>query len=367
MRRRQGWSGSVVLGIAALAGALVLAACSSSSGVTAPTTVASLPADTTPETTAEETTAPPATDAVTTTEAPKGLQLDELPGRIAVNSFGCGDGFGSGGAAVCIFDPDGTDLVEVKVDADYLSYLNWTWDGSLLLFETSGVSYAVSPDGTGVAERDPLMAPMTSQSPDGKWSVFPRRGQVGFWLSPVGTTRADRKWQQVTFGADDCCDLPRWSSDAASLLYSVGVGDGVCGQLWSTEVAITKARPIVGPGTPNESSGVCALTDSGKWSPDGSMVLFIDEGLSFDLSVPMLVNADGSGLRPLVDDSKMPAGWYAMAAVWSPDGSAIAMTIVHDMGTALYMVSTDGSEVIEIPGLPPGVVVAESMVWAPGL
>ena len=199
MEQSHGRRFGVVVALVAAA-CLLLAACSSSSGASVqssePTSTAgSVAADTTVGST---TSAAPATDAPTTTEAPKGLQLDELPGRIAVVSVGCGGDIGDSMSVICIYDPDGSDLVEVAASGENPAYLNWTWDGTKLLFEDETGSYSVNPDGSGLTQRDPLVGPMTSQSPDGKWSVYSRRGENGFWLSPVGSPRSDRRWQQVT-------------------------------------------------------------------------------------------------------------------------------------------------------------------------
>lgn len=351
--------------------AVILASCGGSTGESA--TDRSTPVDSTVG-------QPPATDPIETTTstvpAPTGLQLDQLPGRIAVTSTGCGNEFFSDLNVICMYDPDGTDLVQVEAPGGYLAYLNWTWDGTKLLFDNDDSAWSVNADGTGLTTRDPYQVPMTSQSPDGRWSVGTRPLVAsGYWLSPAGSPRSDRQWQQVTTDPNECCDFARWSTDSRRLLYSVGFGPGVCGGLSSVDIDTRVVQVVIEPERSDAANPVCVVTESGRWSPDGSLVLFLDEGPNLDVTLnrPMLVNSDGTGLRPLIPDtlasdpSVLPTGWFATAIAWSPDGTAIAMALVHDMGSGLYMISADGSEVIEVTGLPIGAIPMDSMVWAPGL
>lgn len=341
------------------------------------TTDGEMSTDSSPGTTdvAENVSDPASTDAPETstpTEVQRGLQLDQLPGRIAMNSIGCSNDIFENVDAVCIFDPDGTDLVQVDVPGEFPTYLSWTWDGSALLFTTTDESWVVNSDGTGLAERDALQVPMLTQSPDGKWSVGTLWGEDGFWLSPAGSPRDNRQWQQVTSDPNECCEIARWSPDSRQLLYSMGFGPGVCSGLSSTDIETKTVQTIVGPESSVAGTRVCAITESARWSPDGTTVLFLDEGPDLDVTVarPMLVNADGTNLRPLFPDamandtSVLPSKWFITAAAWSPDGTAIALALVHEMGGGLYIVSADGSEFIAFEDLPSPL---DWMAWAPGL
>lgn len=355
--------------VAAVA-AVTIASCGSSGGETTSgetllidSTIAAVP------------TTSPVESSTSATEAPTGLQLDQLPGRIAVVTIGCGNGLSSGLNVICIYDPDGTDLIQVDVPGSYVEYMNWTWDGTKLLFDNDDSAWSVNADRTDLTTRDPYQVPMTSQSPDGRWSVGTLRDEDGFWLSPAGAPRSDRQWLQVTSDPNECCDFARWSSDSRRLLYSVGFGTGACGGLSSVDIETRVVQMIIEPDRPDAEIPVCVATESGRWSPDDSVVLFLDEGPNLDssLSRPMLVNSDGTGLRPLIPDvlandpSILPTGWLATAVAWSPDGKAVAMALIHDMGSGLYMISADGSEIVEVTGLPIGAIPMDSMVWTPGL
>lgn len=336
---------------------------------------ASVPSSPVDSSVGETASTEPIESSTSTLPVPIGLQLDQLPGRIAVISIGCGNGLSSSLNVICIYDPDGTDLIQVDVPGSYVAYPNWTWDGTKLLFDNDDSAWSVNADGTGLTSRDPYQVPMTSQSPDGRWSVGTLWDEDGFWLSPAGSPRSDRQWLQVTSDPNECCDFARWSSDSRRLLYSVGFGSGACGGLASVDIETRVVQVIIEPDRPDAEIPVCVATESGRWSPDDSVVLFLDEGPNLDssLSRPMLVNSDGTGLRPLIPDvlandpSILPTGWLATAVAWSPDGKAVAMALIHDMGSGLYMISADGSEIVEVTGLPIGAIPMDSMVWAPGL
>ena len=91
-----------------------------------------------------------------------------------------------------------------------------------------------------------------------------------------------------------------------------------------------------------------------RWSPDGSRILYTEQGPesqqpSFDLWV---INADGSGKKELYDGPIRDA-----FATWSPDGKQIAwtgFTKLHNIGTgqpdraAIFVMNADGSGVHSI-------------------
>ena len=236
----------------------------------------------------------------------------------------------------------------------------------MLLFDNGMDLYRVNADGTGLATRTVWDNPSQATAPDGMLAVSSLYQEPGFWLRPANSTRDNPQWQPITYSWNDCCE-PRWSSDSSRLLYSQTVDSGECNPIWSVEVTTGATTAIAGPGALAEGGGACPYLDSGRWSPDGSSVLFLDVGPDGDLSEPWIVQRDGSGLRPLLaDTSVLPDGWWTVSMAWSPDGSAVAMLLVHNMGSALYIVAADGSEAIELPDVPFGVESALEVAWAPG-
>lgn len=323
--------------------------------------------DTTPTT--ESTPDSPDTSATETTEVPDdGLNLSELPGSIAVATFGCGDGFSPPSPEmdtyeICLIDPDGGQVVTVPVPDTYIDYLSWSWDGRFLVFDGDEKAWLVGADGTGLAERNYWGSPTIGESPDGSWRVASRRVEPGFWLSPIGATPENPQWSRVVFDDDACCLSARWSPDGSRLVHGSGV-DG-CQSLAVVEVDTGVSRVLTGPNSPFD--GVCQYPDSARWSPDGTEILFMDEGPDQMESIPTVVRADGSGIRPLVADTAiLPSGSYIANFDWSPDGSAVVLGLAHDTGSGLYVVSRDGTEIEQIPNVPLGASVGWSMAWSYG-
>ncbi|MXZ54332.1 MAG: hypothetical protein F4Z34_14230 [Acidimicrobiaceae bacterium] len=101
-----------------------------------------------------------------------------------------------------------------------------------------------------------------------------------------------------------------------------------------------------------DGTGVVQLTHNNaldwapQWSPDGTRIVFesdhegysdADSGLHYPLDV-MVMNADGSGLRPL---AQHPA--YDSGGSWSPDGTQVAFTSDRDGDSEIFVVDADGT------------------------
>lgn len=307
----------------------------------------------------------------TPSESTPSVDPATLPGRLAISSIGCGEfdptnlgsGFG-GDEAICVFRPDGSEMIEIPVPDWGLEALRWTWDGERLFFSGEEYVWIVDRDGTDLAQRNFYDEPLYFGSPDGAWRFSTRRGEDGFWLLPAGATRESPGWRQLTFDPDDCCYQASWAPDSARLAYTALTND--CGRVKISDLATTSVAVLTGPGSPNEAAPICADTDSVRWSPDGSAILFMDIGLDSMSSTPMIVGVDGRGLRPLLAGRAEFAGdWFTSAFAWSPDGSAVAVIGTVDGTARLFIVAVDGSVAIEVP-LPEEATLAAELAWAPG-
>lgn len=88
------------------------------------------------------------------------------------------------------------------------------------------------------------------------------------------------------------------------------------------------------------------------WSPDGTKIAF---ALSPDIWV---MNADGSGRRPLTDD---PAPTHRVSSpTWSPDGTRIAFNVD---GTRIFVVAAGGGIASLLVDPPP--VTVGALAWSP--
>lgn len=78
-----------------------------------------------------------------------------------------------------------------------------------------------------------------------------------------------------------------------------------------------------------------------EFSPDSRRILFLI-GSSWRVGEIYVVNIDGSGLRPLTNNTAYPYGH----ARWSPDGRRIAFTSLRGGNSEVYTVNTHGTPVM---------------------
>lgn len=329
--------------------AMVLVAGCSSSG-----------SDATSDTAAEQ-------DTTTTSAEPEGLDLARLTGRIAAVGFGCGIGEQ---VAICIIDPDGSDPVTVSTpetaQGEVIHLLNWSPDGSRLAFY-GGNPWSVAADGTQLTRFDNWRdTPTQDRSPDGTTIVRVRAYETGVWTTPTSATDDDPQWRLLINHPDvGLSSLPDYSPRGDTIVYTP-YGDDVCGWVEVADAVTGEYVALTGPDSPNATADICTDPGTAAWSPDGSRILFLHLSEDLNTSRIMVMNSDGTGLRPLVSrDDLLPPGALAQAAAWSPDGRAVALTAVHDMGMDLFIVSADGTEVIKVPGAPIGAKTANMLAWSP--
>jgi Tol biopolymer transport system component len=128
-----------------------------------------------------------------------------------------------------------------------------------------------------------------------------------------------------------------WSPDGAQVLFFIGSeGDPPpAGTLFVVNVDGTSQRQI----TPDNVEVACCFNF--RWSPDGSRILFADQG-----GVLWLIDPDGTGLTQLFKDTE---GRYAITPTWSPDGTKVMFALdptsnqfSHPVN-GLYVIDADGS------------------------
>ena len=79
------------------------------------------------------------------------------------------------------------------------------------------------------------------------------------------------------------------------------------------------------------------------WSPDGSRIVFAsDRGNDPEFTDIWVMNADGSGLTQLTDTT------LDFEPAWSPDGSRIAFSSERDGNLEIYVMDTDGGNVMRL-------------------
>ena len=86
------------------------------------------------------------------------------------------------------------------------------------------------------------------------------------------------------------------------------------------------------------------------WSPDGESIAFLNN-TGFDSKDGLaVINADGTGLKTIVDESGDSISWPIFGLDWSPDGEKILFQATVSSGVGLYTVQPDGTDLTQIFG-----------------
>jgi TolB protein len=176
---------------------------------------------------------------------------------------------------------------------------SWSPDGNRLTFHAGGGIFVIGADGTGLLRLTPNGNPDHGQrsmsgenpqwSPDGQWIAFTEING-GVWLVRPDGTGLGRIFDTVT------TPHVSWSPDSRNLAFTAfdGGGGPLGESVYSVQVATGLARRLSPPG-----GG--ASPASPAWAPDSSFVVyfgFCDTTERFNLC---RVDADGTGLRLLID------------------------------------------------------------------
>jgi TolB protein len=239
------------------------------------------------------------------------------------------------GASEVAFSPDGSRVALVINDSDGDPTVTYA------ALEDSEI-YVANADGSGLTRLtdNQRSDDLVHWTPDGTLLSF--RSNRGKTLS-LYTMRPDGSTvQQVTPDAW-IADAHDWSSYDGSLVFS-GDRRATPQGCSDNEVSLLGHDGVISPLTDDEW-----YDQSPSWSPDGSRIAYAVSDQSDYAWEIFTMNADGSDQRRITDY----AG-YDMGPVWSPDGSMLAFTSDRfrgpdargeDQSGLPYVMNADGSGV----------------------
>lgn len=239
--------------------------------------------------------------------------------------------------------PDGSQLTNLTNNASQDGYQLASPDGSVVVFRRSSGFWGstdkvmiMNRDGSGQQELVPNFKPtvvggyhFASFSPDGsKLALLGSLDDAGTYPIPIYVINADGSGLSLvtTNGPPDNEFTPSFSPNGDRLVYT-GT-DGI------------RIANLDGSG----STLVSATGLGPRFSPDGSKVVFCDDGLDgVDLDI-YVINADGTNKVLLTDNDALD-----QQPSWSPDGSSIAYYSNSFSGSTnsgaldLVVMSSDGT------------------------
>ncbi|HVP12008.1 MAG TPA: hypothetical protein VMV94_12575 [Phycisphaerae bacterium] len=220
----------------------------------------------------------------------------------------------------------------------------WSPDKTLIAFvsdrDGNAEIYTMNRDGTNVVRLTDYTGTDISPSfsPDGSRIAFisyrSGRNRSVFTMRTDGSDVV-----QVTDnpGTDA---TPVWSPDSRSILFTSNF-----------ETADHSSRLyIVGADGSNQHRLTSDTVDEAEpdWHPGTSRIVYERSDAQGGSQI-YSVNADGSGLVRLTDGLPEHEGWHA---TWSPDGTRIAFVSGRDGNPQLYVMTSEGTDVMRITQTP---------------
>lgn len=216
-----------------------------------------------------------------------------------------------------------------------------------LLFHMDGYLYTLNADGTDLQEfiRTGVEVSFARWSPDGQQIVFYGKpdGVKGIYVINADGTGM-RNLTQNLGGA-----WPQWSPDGERILY-LRLSDG--NRVWQIFI-------MHRDGSNHMRIGDVVVTDPYiSWSPDGQWITFSLDDTTGETSQIYRLALDGGEITRLTDATCLNS--YPQ---WSPDEQYIAFESCRDIDDDLYVMHSDGSNLMRLTTTPQASV--SGLHWSP--
>ena len=224
-------------------------------------------------------------------------------------------------------------------------------DGRRIAFTSErGVTrdlYVMDSDGNNVVRltHDNFFESRASWSPDGTRIAFSTfRFDVRNWEIYVMDANGENEINLTEHKMDDV--VPSWSPDGSKIAFvSAPVDDFNPAHIFVMNADGKERRNLTGDSD---------LTDSffPTWSPDGKKIVFDSRRLFADGTRTHIyvVTADGKELEQLTDGASSNR-----SPVYSPDGTKIAFVSRRGGDYNIYLMDTNGKNVVKLTKTPPGI------------
>jgi Tol biopolymer transport system component len=179
---------------------------------------------------------------------------------------------------------------------------SWSPRGGLIAFTSAhrnfGNTYTVREDGSGLRKlASSREASFPSWSPDGRWLLFQPyicpAGKCGYGISVMRPDGSGKRLLAHVPGAPGGGGLhASWSPDSRQIAFTRLRPHGIGYDILSVGVSDARVRTLANDSRP----------DPPAWAPDGARIAYTS-----NLSGITVMNVDGSGKRPFVEDGALPA------------------------------------------------------------
>jgi|RhiMethySRZTD1v2_1073278.scaffolds.fasta_scaffold268124_2 Tol biopolymer transport system component len=188
-----------------------------------------------------------------------------------------------------------------------------------------------------------------SWSPDGRTLLFPGKGN-GIWALDLETRQSRR------LSGGDLDTNPVFSPEGDRIAFErTEPALDPSAQIWLMNADGTGTRPLTDEESVHEAS-------QPAWSPDGSTVAYVEGGEPGGTAGLVVIGADGSSTRQLTTCVFGSCDRFPSFPVWSQDGGTIAVLLQHPRlaSTDLALVDTTSGDLRVVREFP---FSASSLSW----